>query len=80
MHRTRRILLLEALVSRSFAKRYWKDAVSARPPRASGGIHGDWFTIVGVVADVHLDGARSSLWKKRCTSRFVVTDEDSTVP
>ena len=45
--------LLEALVSRSFAERYWKNG-TALGRRVRPGLSGSWFTIVGVVGDVHL--------------------------
>ncbi len=44
---------LEAIVSRAFAQRYWKDA-SPIGRRLRTGIDGPWFTIVGVAGDVHL--------------------------
>ena len=45
--------VLEALVSKSFARRYWKNE-SALGHRVHQGINGPWYTIVGVVDDVHL--------------------------
>jgi ABC-type antimicrobial peptide transport system permease subunit len=45
----------EALVSRSFAERYWKDG-SAIGKRIHPGIADEWSTIVGVVADVRVEG------------------------
>jgi predicted permease len=45
----------EALVSRSFAERYWKDA-SAIGKRIHPGIADEWSTIVGVVGDVRVEG------------------------
>ena len=45
---------LEAIVSRSFAKRYW-DATDPLGKRIRPGIDGPWFTIVGVVGDVHIE-------------------------
>ena len=43
----------EALVSRSFAERYWKGQ-SPLGKRLRANIKGPWSTIVGVVGDVHL--------------------------
>jgi putative ABC transport system permease protein len=43
----------EALVSRSFARRYWKSG-SALGRRIHLGLDEPWFTVVGVVGDVHL--------------------------
>jgi putative ABC transport system permease protein len=43
---------LEAIVSRSFAERYWKGE-SAIGKRIRSNISGPWFTIVGIAADVH---------------------------
>jgi predicted permease len=43
----------EAIVSHSFAKRYWNDA-SPIGKRVRPGLQGPWFTIVGVVGDVHM--------------------------
>ena len=43
---------MEAIVSRSFAKRYW-DRADPLGKRIRPGIHGPWYTIVGVVGDVH---------------------------
>lgn len=45
--------IAEALVSRSFAERYWK-GTSALGKRLRTGIDGPWYSIVGVVGDVHL--------------------------
>jgi putative ABC transport system permease protein len=45
--------LLEAVVSRSFAQRYWKDE-SPLGRRVRPDLSGPWFTIVGVAGDVHL--------------------------
>ncbi|HVE33626.1 MAG TPA: FtsX-like permease family protein, partial [Gemmatimonadaceae bacterium] len=45
---------LEAIVSRAFAKRYWKDE-SPLGKRVRPGINGPWFTIVGEVGDAHYD-------------------------
>ena len=45
---------LEAVVSRAFARRYWKDA-SPLGRRIRPGIGGPWITIVGEVGDVHYD-------------------------
>ena len=44
----------EAVVSRAFAKRYWGER-SALGKRLRPGIDGPWYTIVGVVGDVHLE-------------------------
>lgn len=44
---------LEAVVSRGFAERYWSNG-SALGKRIRPGIDGPWFTIVGVVGDIHL--------------------------
>jgi ABC-type antimicrobial peptide transport system permease subunit len=44
---------LEAVVSNAFAKRYWKGA-SPLGKRIRPGIEGPWYTIVGVVGDIHL--------------------------
>ncbi|MEP6496022.1 MAG: ABC transporter permease [bacterium] len=43
----------EAIVSRAFAERYWKDG-TAIGKRLRVGISGPWSTIVGVVDNVHL--------------------------
>jgi putative ABC transport system permease protein len=43
----------EALVSRSFARKYWNGA-SPIGKRLRPNIQGPWFTIVGVVGDVHM--------------------------
>lgn len=45
--------IAEAMVSRSFAEHYWKGG-SALGKRIRPSIDGPWFTIVGVVGDVHL--------------------------
>ena len=45
---------VEAIVSRAFAKRYWKDE-SPLGKRIRPGINGPWFTIVGEVGDAHYD-------------------------
>ncbi|MDB4874901.1 MAG: permease [Gemmatimonadetes bacterium] len=45
---------LEAIVSRAFANRYWKDG-NPLGKRIRPGIDGPWFTIVGVVGDVHIE-------------------------
>lgn len=45
--------ITEAIVSRSFAEQYWKGG-SALGKRVRPSIDGPWFTIVGVVGDVHL--------------------------
>ena len=45
--------LTEAVVSRSFAHRYWGDS-SALGRRIRPGIAGRWYTVVGVAGDVHL--------------------------
>jgi predicted permease len=45
--------LHEAVVSRAFADRYWKNG-SALGRRVRPALAGPWFTIVGVVGDVHL--------------------------
>ncbi len=47
-------VLFEAVVSKSFADRYWKTE-SALGKRIRAGITGPWFTIVGVAGDVHLE-------------------------
>ena len=44
---------LEAVVSRAFAERYWSNQ-SPLGKRIRPGIDGPWFTIVGVVGDIHL--------------------------
>jgi putative ABC transport system permease protein len=44
----------EAIVSRSFAERYWKGE-SAIGKRIRGNISGPWSTIVGIAADVHYE-------------------------
>src|SRR5258708_24979290 len=44
---------LEAVVSRAFAERYWSTQ-SPLGKRIRPGIDGPWFTIVGVVGDIHL--------------------------
>ena len=44
----------EAIVSRAFAARYWQEA-SPLGKRIRPGISGPWFTIVGLVGDVHLE-------------------------
>jgi putative ABC transport system permease protein len=44
---------LEAVVSRGFAERYWSHG-SPLGKRIRPGIDGPWFTIVGVVGDIHL--------------------------
>ena len=46
---------LEALVSRSFAQRYWKNA-SPIGKRLHAGVTDQWHTIVGVVGDVRIEG------------------------
>src|SRR5258708_38344066 len=43
---------LEAVVSRAFAERYWSNQ-SPLGKRIRPGIDGPWFTIVGVVGDIH---------------------------
>ena len=43
----------EAIVSRAFAARYWKDQ-DPLGKRLRPGIQGEWHTVVGVVGDVHL--------------------------
>jgi predicted permease len=45
---------LEAVVSRAFAKRYWKDE-SPLGKRIQSGIGSAWYTIVGEVGDAHYD-------------------------
>ncbi|HTI64215.1 MAG TPA: FtsX-like permease family protein, partial [Gemmatimonadaceae bacterium] len=45
----------ELVVSRAFAERYWKGG-SAVGKRVRRGISGAWYTIVGVVDDVHMQG------------------------
>jgi len=45
---------LEAIVSRAFAKRYWKDE-NPLGKRIRPGINGPWFTVVGEVGDAHYD-------------------------
>jgi putative ABC transport system permease protein len=45
--------ITEAMVSRSLAEHYWKGA-SALGKRVRPAIEGPWYTIVGVVGDVHL--------------------------
>jgi putative ABC transport system permease protein len=45
---------LEAVVSRAFAERYWKNE-SPLGKRIRPGIDGPWYTIVGEVADAHYD-------------------------
>jgi hypothetical protein len=45
--------ITEVMVSRSFADHYWKGA-TALGKRLRPSINGAWFTIVGVVGDVHL--------------------------
>ncbi|HEX4469961.1 MAG TPA: ABC transporter permease [Gemmatimonadaceae bacterium] len=45
----------EAIVSRSFAERYWKGQ-SPIGKRLHPGPSDDWSTIVGVVGDVHIEG------------------------
>ena len=45
--------LTEALVSRAFAEKYWKQE-NPIGKRVRPGVTGPWFTVVGVVADVHL--------------------------
>jgi putative ABC transport system permease protein len=45
----------EALVSRSFAERYWKNG-SAIGKRIHPGVADEWSTIVGVVGDVRVEG------------------------
>jgi putative ABC transport system permease protein len=45
--------ITEAMVSRSFAERYWKGS-SALGKRVRNSLDGPWYTIVGVVGDVHL--------------------------
>jgi predicted permease len=44
----------EAIVSRAFAERYWKDQ-SPIGKRIRSNISGPWSTIVGVVGDVHME-------------------------
>ena len=46
-------LATEAVVSRSFARRYWND-VSPIGKRLRPDLEGPWFTIVGVASDVHM--------------------------
>ena len=46
---------MELVVSRAFAARYWKDG-SALGKRVRRGVAGPWYTIVGVVNDVHMQG------------------------
>jgi predicted permease len=45
---------LEAIVSRAFARRYWKSE-SPLGKRIRPGIGGPWYTVVGEVGDVHYD-------------------------
>lgn len=45
----------DAIVSRSFAERFWHGA-SPLGKRLHPGIAGEWFTIVGEVGDAHYDG------------------------
>jgi len=45
---------LEAIVSRSFAERYWKGE-SAIGKRIRSDLSGPWSTVVGVAADVHME-------------------------
>ena len=47
--------LLEVVVSKSFAERYWKTGSPLRR-RIRHGLTGPWFSIVGVAGDVHLEG------------------------
>jgi putative ABC transport system permease protein len=44
----------ETVVSRAFARRYW-GAADALGKRLRPGIDGPWYTVVGVVGDVHLE-------------------------
>jgi predicted permease len=44
----------EAVVSRAFARRYW-GAADPLGRRLRPGIDGPWYTVVGVVGDVHLE-------------------------
>jgi putative ABC transport system permease protein len=46
-------LVTEAIVSQAFAKRYWKDE-SPIGKRLRPDLNGPWFTVVGVVNDVHM--------------------------
>ncbi len=46
---------LELVVSRAFAERYWKGG-SALGKRVRRDTSGPWYTIVGVVNDVHMEG------------------------
>ncbi|MDB4908877.1 MAG: permease [Gemmatimonadetes bacterium] len=45
--------LAEAVVSRAFAERYWKGQ-DPLGKRLRPGLDGPWFSVVGVVADVHM--------------------------
>ncbi|HEY4130093.1 MAG TPA: ABC transporter permease [Gemmatimonadaceae bacterium] len=46
--------MFEAVVSHAFAERYWPDA-NPIGKRLRAGAMGPWFTVVGEVADVHLE-------------------------
>jgi predicted permease len=70
----------DALVSRSFAERYWPGA-SPLGKRIRVGINAPWFTIVGEVGDVHYDGldkpANEAIYLPRVVSDSV---PDLTIP
>jgi predicted permease len=68
--------LREAVVSRAFARRYWKDG-SALGRRIRPALSGPWFTIVGVVGDVHLSSLQDPA-EEAVYFPFVMPDGDST--